>query len=382
MKILALHSSADLYGSSRIFLQTMEVYLGQNMEVHVILPHAGPLERKLLESGAKVHIQNLGILRRKYFNPTGLVNRLKRTVLAYRFLNQLHQTHQFGLVYSNTLAVSVGAFWAKRNQVPHIWHIHEIIPGPKILLRFLANLLDQSTAQPIAVSQAVTDHWQKQLRKSQIQIIHNGISYEAFLKAKPILRNELKLDKNTLLIGMIGRINPGKGQLFFLQLAEKLLSSNQNLHFVLVGDPYPGYESILEELNKEIRSEKLEARISYLGFRSDIPEVMTSFDIFVLPSILPDSFPTVILEAMACGKPTVATLSGGAKEMVKQGETGFLIPIGNVESGVEGLEKLIQNPELRNKMGYAARNRVLQEFSLEAYKEKIENHLWLQLRKN
>lgn len=382
MKILALHSNADLYGSSRIFLEVLSIFRQQGMEILVVLPHSGPLVKKLEELGLEVQIKNLGILRRKYFTPLGLFNRLKRTIGAYRFFDLLHQKHPFDLVYSNTLAVTVGAFWAKRNQIPHTWHIHEIIPGPKILLRFLANLLDQSTECAIAVSQAVADHWQELLKKSQVQVIHNGISYEAFLAAKPKLREELNLEKNSLLIGMIGRINPGKGQLFFLQLAKKLLLTHQNLHFVMVGDPYSGYESILEEISKEIRDNKLEARISYLGFRSDIPEVMESLDIFVLPSVFPDSFPTVILEAMACGLPTVATLSGGASELIKQGETGFLIPIGDVKSGVESLEKLIQNPELRSTMGKAARNRVLQEFSLEAFKEKVNNHLWRQLRRN
>ncbi|MFC3416613.1 glycosyltransferase family 4 protein [Algoriphagus hitonicola] len=382
MKILALHSGADLYGSSRIFLETLSVFRQQRIEILVILPHSGPLVKKLEELGVEVQIKNLGILRRKYFTSLGLFNRLKRILQAYRFFDRLHQRHQFDVVYSNTLAVTVGAFWAKRNQIPHSWHIHEIIPGPKILLRFLVYLLDQSTPQPIAVSQAVANHWQRRLKISQVKVIHNGLAYDTFLSAKAPLKMELNLAEKTLLIGMIGRINPGKGQVFFLQLAEKLLSAHQNLHFVLVGDPYPGYESILEKIRKEIRNNKLEARISYLGFRRDIPEVMASLDIFVLPSILPDSFPTVILEAMAAGKPIVATQSGGASEMVISGETGFLIPIGDVESGVNGLEKLILDEQLRESMGEKGRNRVLAEFSLEAFKEKIQNHLWQQLRKN
>lgn len=107
-----------------------------------------------------------------------------------------------------------------------------------------------------------------------------------------------------------------------------------------------------------------------MGFRDDIPKVMAALDVFVLPSILPDSFPTVILEAMAAGKPVVATRSGGASEMVLEEETGFLIPIGNVEKGVESLEKLIENERLRLKFGQAGRKRVLSEYSLETFEEK------------
>jgi glycosyltransferase involved in cell wall biosynthesis len=185
-----------------------------------------------------------------------------------------------------------------------------------------------------------------------------------------------------IIVGMIGRINPGKGQLFFLELADQLAQKYSEIHFILVGDPFPGYESILEELEKAIKSKKLEARVSYIGFRQDIPMVMAGFDIFVLPSILPDSFPTVILEAMAAGKPVVATRSGGASEMVKDGETGFLIPISSVEKGVAALEMLIQDTDLRQKMGKEGRRRVLEEFSLEAFEEKIKTHLWQHLKRS
>jgi glycosyltransferase involved in cell wall biosynthesis len=102
----------------------------------------------------------------------------------------------------------------------------------------------------------------------------------------------------------------------------------------------------------------------------------------VLPSILSDSFPTVILEAMAAGKPVVATRSGGASEMVLDEETGLLISIGDVEKGAEALDKLIKNVNLRIEMGKAGRNRVLHEYSLKSFEEKITNHLWRQLRKS
>jgi glycosyltransferase involved in cell wall biosynthesis len=109
---------------------------------------------------------------------------------------------------------------------------------------------------------------------------------------------------------------------------------------------------------------------------------MAALDVFVLPSILPDSFPTVILEAMAAGKPVVATRSGGASEMVVEGKTGYLIPIENIEKGIEALEKLIQDTELRQRFGEAGKKRVLSEFSLEAFEDKIKTHLWQHLKRS
>lgn len=380
--ILFLQSSSECYGSGKIILQVLRFYQNQGFSPVVVLTNEGPIQAELDKLKIPVYIQNLGILRRKYVSPSGLLNRFRKNLKAYRLLSQLDKKYQFELVYSNTLAVVVGAFWAKRRQLPHIWHIHEILPGPAPLVSWLAGLLDSSTALPIAVSQSVADHWQPRLKKARVQVIHNGIPYEDFLKAKPKLKRELGLDESSLLIGMIGRINPGKGQLFFLDLAQKIVHSHPEAYFVLVGDPFPGYESILEEIRKVIRDKRLETKVSYLGFRDDIPEVMASFDIFVLPSILPDSFPTVILEAMAAGKPVVATQSGGASEMVLDGETGYLIPIGSVDKGFEHLVELLGKEELRQQLGSAGRERVLKVFSLEAFEEKIKTHLWQHLKRN
>ncbi|MBC6365724.1 glycosyltransferase family 4 protein [Algoriphagus sp. AK58] len=380
--ILFLQSSSEGYGSGKIILQVLRFYQNQGLSPVVVLTSEGPIQKDLVQLNIPFYVHNLGILRRKYVSPSGLLNRLSKNLKAYRFLSKLHEKYRFELVYSNTLAVVVGAYWAKRNRIPHIWHIHEILLGPRPLRSWLAGLLDSSTFRPIAVSQAVADNWQPLLKRSKIQVIHNGIPYEQFLEAKPTLKKELGLSDSSILIGMIGRINPGKGQFFFIDLADRLSKSFPEVHFVLVGDPFPGYEPILEEVKLEIRNKRLENSVFYLGFREDIPEVMASLDIFVLPSVLPDSFPTVILEAMAAGKPVVATRSGGASEMVVEGETGYLISIGDVEEGFLALEKLIQDQSLREQMGANGRNRTLYSYSLEAFEQKIVNHLWHHLRKS
>jgi glycosyltransferase involved in cell wall biosynthesis len=219
----------------------------------------------------------------------------------------------------------------------------------------------------------VADQWQPLLKKSKVQVIHNGIPYDNFLADFPSAKKELGLPEDQVIVGMIARINPWKGQLFFLEIAEKIAANNPKTHFVFVGDPFPGYEPILEELLKKVKDKNLENQVTYLGFREDIPRVMNALDIFVLPSILPDPFPTVILEAMASSKPVVATYPGGSAEMVVDGKTGFLIPMGNVDLGALVLEKLIKNPEIRMEFGKAGRARVLSEFSLKAFEEKIKH---------
>jgi len=380
--ILFLQSSSELYGSGKIILQVLQIYRKEGLTPVVVLTAPGPLADELEAEGFIVRIKNLGLLRRKYVNPSGLLNRLSKNLKAYRFLNGLNREFAFELVYSNTLAVIVGAFWAKKNRLPHIWHIHEILPGPAPLVMLMAKMLDSSTPCPIVVSEAVLNHWKPKLKLAKPEVIHNGIPYDAYLETCLNAKSDLGFPVDKLVITMIGRINPGKGQLFFLEIATMISKTYPHCHFLLVGDPFAGYERIREEIKKRIGEKGLEEKVTDLGFRTDIPRILAGSDIFVLPSILPDSFPTVILEAMAAGKPVVATRSGGAGEMVLDSETGFLIPVGDVEKGIEALSTLIENESLRLEMGSAGRARVLTEYSLGAFEEKIRIHLWQQLRRN
>lgn len=382
MNILLLHSASDTYGSSRIFLEVVKIYLKAGINPVVLLSGEGPLTEKLQEMNVRIEIQNLGILRRKYVTPIGLLNRFSKNRKAYAYLDSLHAKYDFKLIYSNTLAVIIGAFWAQRNQLPHIWHIHEILPGPAALVKLLAKMLDSSTPNPIVVSNAVATHWNDRLKTSKPVVIHNGICYDSYLKEYPNAKSKLGLPVDNLVITMIGRINPGKGQLFFLEVAKRLIKSYPHLHFVLTGDPFPGYEPIAEGITEFIVKNNLEQNVTDLGFRSDIPMILAATDIFMLPSILSDSFPTVILEAMASGKPVIATQSGGAEEMLTEGKNGFLIPIGNVDKAVSAFKKLIEQEELRLAFGNSGRTKVLQEYSLELFEEKITKHLWQQLERN
>jgi glycosyltransferase involved in cell wall biosynthesis len=380
--VLFLQSSSELYGSGKIIYQVLKIYREEGFNPVVVLTGEGPLADLLEEEGFEIKIQNLGILRRKYVNVKGLINRFGKKLKAYRFLDKLHEEFHFELVYSNTLAVIVGSYWASKNKLPHIWHIHEILLGPKPLVKLLRSMLDKGTPVPIVVSEAVRRHWSGMLEVSKPEVIHNGIPYQEYLKQVSQAKSKIGLPVDKLIVTMVGRINPGKGQLFFLEMARAILKTYPHCYFVLVGDPFPGYESIHEEIKSVIQAADLSGNVVDLGFRTDIETILSATDIFVLPSIMPDSFPTVILEAMASGLPVIATKSGGAEEMVTEGETGFLIPIGNVEKGTAALERLIQSETLRIKMGEAGREKVLREYSFEQFSNKIKNHLWRQIKGN
>ncbi|MCL6258964.1 glycosyltransferase family 4 protein [Aquiflexum sp. TKW24L] len=369
--ILMLHGSSDLYGASKIFLESVRTLMHADYGVIVVLSEEGPLVQELQSLGTTVHIHKLGILRRKYFNPPGLLNRIKTILKAKTYLETLMVQNNITHIYSNTSAVLVGAFLKRKNEVRHIWHLHEILVSPRWFVKTIGKIVNRNADKVVVVSQAVWDNWKEKVDKSKMVLVHNGIDYRPYLETKTDIRNQISGIDRKVLIGMIGRINHWKGQDYFLEIAQKLVQQHDNIHFVIVGDAYPGTEILVAEMKEKIEKTGLQPHVSYLGFRKDIPEILKTLDIFVLPSILPDPFPTVILEAMASGKPVVATAHGGANEMVLEGETGFLIPWDDAESAAATISALVNDEVLRKEMGDKGRSRVLKKFSPEAFQKKF-----------
>jgi glycosyltransferase involved in cell wall biosynthesis len=374
MKILLLHSSSDVYGASKIFLGTVQLLKKRNHEVWVVLSEDGPLVKKLASAGATVLMVRLGILRRKYFNPLGIINRIATLLRARKQLQELIRKEKIELVYSNTTGVLAGAFAARNCGVRHIWHVHEIIENPFWLKQLLGHLMNRYAVGIIAVSEAVKQSWKSVLPAERITVIQNGIDYSPYLEHEHTLTKELQLPTAAIVIGMVGRVHYWKGQSYFLKLAGQLHQKHPSLHFLLAGDAYPGYEYLYQEMQTQIETLQLSDVVHNLGFREDIPAVMQTIDLLLLPSQQPDPFPTVILEAMASAKPVIATQFGGAVEMIDAGITGDLMPADQVDTAVSVIESWLDKNRLQA-AGEAGRKRVLEKFSLEAWEHKMINYL-------
>ena len=371
MNILILHGSSDLYGASKMLLVTVDLCRKKGHHPIVVITENGPLALALEESGFEVIFIRLGILRRKYKSFTGIVNRLLVLYKAYYAIKRLVKEKNIELVYSNTTAVLAGAFVAKKMGIKHIWHIHEIIEKPIWLYHFMGRLINKYSDTVIVVSEAVKKSWGRFVAPKKLQLIYNGIDYSPYLLSSGKLRKELVITDDIVVIGMIGRVHYWKGQDYFLHIAAHLSRKYTALRFVMIGDAFPGYEYLYEELATIKRTENIEALVYDLGYRTDVAELLHGFDILVLPSTLPDPFPTVILEAMASGKPVIATHHGGALEMINDQVTGLLIPIHDVEKASLVIEELIGNKERRIQMGEAGRKKVLTRYSLEAFENKM-----------
>ena len=377
MHILLLHSSSDLYGASKIFLQTAQILKAQGHTCHVVVSSAGPLVDKLKQDNIPVTVINLGIIRRKYFTPLGILNRINKWSKANDLLNKYIQQNGIELVYANTTAVLLGAYLAKKNKIKHVWHVHEIIEKPKFLFLAIQWIMKRYTATIICVSKAVQNHWSKNAPSllSKMQVIYNGIG-PVEKSTKSSFRTQYQIPNDAIVIGMAGRVHYWKGQQYFLQIAEQLLKpgteSNQAkpLYFIITGDAFPGYEYLVDEMQNFIKKNNLGGRIFYTGFEDKMDKFYSSIDLLLLPSQLPDPLPTVVLEAMQYGIPVAATAQGGALEMIAENETGIFIPINNVEAAADKIFDLIQSDH-RNNMRTHSIERVEKYFSASSFENQI-----------
>jgi glycosyltransferase involved in cell wall biosynthesis len=374
-KILLLHSSSDLYGASKILINTALALKNVGYLVDIVLSEFGPLVSELHSLELNVKVIKLGILRRKYFNVSGMINRLQTVYSAQGMLSEIVKKEKYDIVYSNTTAVLVGFLVARKMKIKHVWHVHEIIEKPVLFSRFIGFLLSKSDLV-IVVSEEVRRHWEKMVEKGSetINVIYNGLNYSEYLKDVSTLRPELRIDEKKVLVGMIGRVNHWKGQSYFLDIAYNLLKKSNKYHFIMAGDAFPGYEYLYSELEDKRHKLGISSELDFLGFRNDIPNILSGLDIFVLPSTLPDPLPTVVLESMAASKPVVATKHGGALEMVVNEETGVFIPWDDAETAANIIHDLVQSNNWK-RYGVHGRERALGEFSLMAFENKLVSAL-------
>ena len=202
-------------------------------------------------------------------------------------------------------------------------------------------------------------------------MIYNGIPLPPAPTTNNKVRNELDLHQSTLVVGMIGRVSYWKGQDYFIRISHELLKHDGEVKFIMVGDVYPGNEHLYDELTQLKQLLGVTNSIFDLGYRRDIPDILSALDLFILPSTLPDPFPTVILEAMGQGKAIVATRHGGALEMLEENVSGAFIPINDEKAASTIIFSLLKQKKLRTEMGIQARKRVSNDFSSAKFKKKI-----------
>ena len=369
-RILYLHAGAEMYGADKVLLELIKGLDRKEFEAHVILPNDGVLVEALRQVGAKVSVLDYPILRRKYFNPKGIADYIRSYNFYAKQIALYAREHSIDMVHNNTAAVLEGIYLKRKLKLPLIWHVHEIIVKPKAISDFINMLMGRYADKIVTVSQAVANHIKQSpfIKDSQVEVIYNGVDNAVYypMDASSI-REKFDIAQDALVIGMIGRVNAIKGQNDFIEAVEPLLEKNKKAVAFLAGGVFPGEEWRLEELDKRIASSSVVSQIHRIDYYDKTSELYNMFDIFVLPSIKPDSLPTVVLEAMACSKPVVGYNNGGIAEMVVDEKSGHLVKPNSPQELSNAISLLLDSSEKREKFGRVGYQRQKELFSLESY---------------
>ncbi|BAZ27764.1 group 1 glycosyl transferase [Cylindrospermum sp. NIES-4074] len=291
----------------------------------------------------------------------------------------IQRARKYDLIYANTQkALVVGAiasFFARR---PLVYHLHDILSSEhfsKTNLRVAVTLANRFASLVIANSQASKKAFlQAGGQPELIEVVYNGFEPKKYQTSEEDIRQlqqELGF-KDKFVVGHFSRLAPWKGQHILISAIAK---SPPQVTAILVGDALFGEQDYVQELHQQVAELGLENRVRFLGFRSDIPQLMSACNLVAHTSTAPEPFGRVIVEAMLCGTPVVAAKAGGAIELVEPGINGFLVTPGEPQELTEIINICLQETEKTVTMANHARTTASQNFDVTTINQQISQLL-------
>ncbi|WP_016949031.1 glycosyltransferase family 4 protein [Anabaena sp. PCC 7108] len=298
------------------------------------------------------------------------------TPLIYKVVQR---AREYDLIYANTQkALVVGAiasFFARR---PLVYHLHDILSAEhfsKTNLRVAVTLVNRFSSLVIANSEASkTAFLEAGGKPNIIEVVYNGFESDNYQTCETEIKNlkqELGIE-DKFVVGHFSRLSPWKGQHI---LINALVECPENVIAVLVGDALFGEQDYVQDLHQKVAALGLENRVKFLGFRSDIPQLMAMCDVVAHTSTAPEPFGRVIVEGMLCGKPVIAAKAGGAMELVEDGINGFLVTPGESQELAQVINTCVQEPEKIATIANYARTNASERFDVKIINQQIQKLL-------
>lgn len=376
--ILYLDSGSGIGGGQRSLLLLLQMLDKQRFTPFVGCLGGSPFAEEVAKTDAEIIPLSLP----EAHNKTDKVKRftfqdLFNDFRQLRVIPQLHRVvkqHSIRLIHANSLAVALlSGIVARINRIPILMH-KRYATSYGILDKICEKLLHRV----ILVSEAT--RWDFASDSKQI-LIYNGADLEAFQASQTEvdnLRTELLSDNKNevesestspILVGVVTRITPEKGIHILVKAMSELrkshLEDSVDIKLLIVGGPYfqKDYE-YLESLKQEVVELGVEDSVIFTGFLPDTRVVTTLLDIVLVPSIIPEACPRTIIEAMAVGRPVIATPLGGSKELVTP-ETGILVPPEDPKAFASAIKTLTKDNNQLTEMRASARQRAEELFSIQ-----------------
>jgi hypothetical protein len=371
--LCAIAHSAELYGADKCLHAALPELL-ERFNVTVLVPADGPGIAVMQDLGARVLRLPDYALRRRHLTARGLLPWLNRLRSSSRTVRDLHEREPIAVFYSNTLAAGLGPIVARRLGVPHAVHVHECPTSPSWFPKAVLASLDGCTQRVICNSH-YTANWVTTVRgrlADRTVVVHNGLDLPPAPAAPPVAPDG---EGPRLRISCVARIHPKKGQMVLLEALARAYRDGREWVVHLFGDTLPEHQPLQRELEQFAAQHQLQDALVWHGFVDDLQVQYADADVAVVPSVVPEEFSLVCLEAQSLMVPVVATGPGGASEVVVDGTTGMIVPPDDADALYRALATLDDDPARRRAMGFAGRKHVETAFSRERFAEGVANEL-------
>jgi glycosyltransferase involved in cell wall biosynthesis len=363
LRIMHLSRAAETLRSFMIPTMQEQIRLGHEVSICTDESvHTEPLR----QAGFEVFIHGM----KRSLNPFGALQAVLR---IRRFL--IEQRIEV-VICHNSLAGQVGRLGAWLAGTPEVvYFAHGLACGPAqspLLwrLRFYAERAFAPCTTAIVIMNDYDENISKVGHLSRdpqrvFRIPGMGVDLSKF-STEPVphlrekLARELAIEPGQKMVLCVARLIPEKGVVELIEAAQHICRTRKDVVFLLAGTG-----PLMEKLNTMVRSAGLERQFKVLGWRNDVTDLMKCADILTLPSYYMEGLPVSILEAMACGKPVVATHHKGCEDAVVDGQTGYLVPVKAVGPLTEKLVALLDDATLRARMGQSGRRRVEQHYEID-----------------
>jgi glycosyltransferase involved in cell wall biosynthesis len=373
--VAILDHTASLGGGEIAILNLVRSLDPRRYRPLVLLFSNGPLRRKLEEAGIPTAIVPLDqsiVNTSKDTLGRGTLLRLREILLSASFVWRLAgelRRRNVDLVHTNSLKSDIlGGAAARLAGIPLIWHVrdrieNDYLPRPVVhLFRWLARWVPHH----VIANSAATLSTLRPPATPRYHVVHDGTHRAADQTPATSRHDEL------LVVGLVGRITPWKGQHVFLRAASLVHRRFPNARFQIVGS------ALFNEIDYERYVRRLAVSlglsdvVEFTGFREDVPKLIAKMDLVVHASTTGEPFGQVILEGMAAGKPIIATNGGGVPEIVVDGQTGLLVPMGNVPAMAKAICRFLADPARRAEAGRRGRQRLNERFTIQFTADKVQ----------
>ncbi len=369
--ILVAHPSSDLYGSDLQLVETVRGLRDSGHEVQVLLPEDGPLGAHFTALGATVALVPSPVLRKSLMSPVGLVtfgvDLARATVSHHRLLRRARPA----ALLVNTVTIPAWLLAARLARVPVVCHVHEAEadqPRPvRIALAAPLLLARRVVTNSRASSEVITGAVPR--LATRIALTYNGI--DGPMAPAPPRR---RAASDPVDIVLVGRLSPRKGSDVALEAVARVRAEGVDARLSLCGSAFAGYEWFEQQLRARAALKDLEDAVELRGYVADPSAALAEADIVLVPSRV-EPFGNAAVEALLARRPLVASATQGLREIVRDGDTGLLVPPDDATALAGAILRLTRDPEAAAAMADRGRADAVERFSVERYRADMVKHI-------